>query len=60
MSDKTPDPKLDDHPSWNTERHPANRVSGDDPSTGAQAFCLTPLGDEAGSRSIGGRSRQDR
>jgi len=41
-------PKLDAHPDSNTEKDPADWVSGDDPITGAQASYLTTLSEEAG------------
>lgn len=48
MSDKLPNPKLEDHPGSNTEKDPSQWVSGDDPMTGAQASYLTTLSEEAG------------
>lgn len=47
MSDQTHNPKLDEHPGSNTEKDPADWVSGDDPMTGAQASYLTTLSEEA-------------
>ena len=41
-------PKLDEHPGSNTEKDPADWVSGDEPMTGAQASYLTTLSEEAG------------
>ena len=41
-------PKLDPHPGSNTEKDPADWVSGDDPMTGAQASYLKTLSEEAG------------
>jgi hypothetical protein len=41
-------PKLDAQPGSNTEKDPADWVSGDDPMTGAQASYLTTLSEEAG------------
>jgi len=40
-------PKLDEIPGSNTQKDPANWVSGDDPMTGAQASYLTTLSEEA-------------
>jgi hypothetical protein len=40
-------PKLDENPGSNTQKDPANWVSGDDPMTGAQASYLTTLTEEA-------------
>ncbi|WP_277969432.1 DUF3072 domain-containing protein [Sphingomonas echinoides] len=40
-------PKLDEHPDSNTEKDPADWVSGGDPMTGAQASYLTTLAEEA-------------
>jgi hypothetical protein len=40
-------PKLDENPGSNTQKDPANWVSGDDPMTGAQASYLTTLSEEA-------------
>ena len=48
MADQLHNPKLDEHPGSNTEKDPANWVSGDDPMTGAQASYLTTLSEEAG------------
>lgn len=48
MSEQLHNPKLDDHPGSNTEKDPADWVSGDDPMTGAQASYLTTLCEEAG------------
>jgi hypothetical protein len=47
MTDTLHNPKLDDHPGSNTEKDPAEWVSGDDPMTGAQASYLTTLCEEA-------------
>lgn len=48
MTDQLHNPKLDEHPGSNTEKNPANWVSGDEPMTGAQASYLTTLSEEAG------------
>jgi len=48
MSDEISNPKLDENPPSNTEKDPADWVSGDDPMTGAQASYLTTLSEEAG------------
>jgi len=48
MTDQLDNPKLEDRPGSNTEKDPANWVSGDDPMTGAQASYLTTLSEEAG------------
>jgi hypothetical protein len=48
MSEHLHNPKLDEHPGSNTEKDPADWVSGDDPMTGAQASYLTTLCEEAG------------
>lgn len=48
MSDEMHNPKLDDHPSSNTEKDPVNWTSGDDPMTGSQASYLATLTEEAG------------
>lgn len=48
MTDTLHNPKLDEHPTSNTEKDPENWVSGDDPMTGAQASYLTTLSEEAG------------
>jgi hypothetical protein len=48
MTDQLHNPKLDEHPGSNTEKDPANWVSGDEPMTGAQASYLTTLSEEAG------------
>ncbi|KQM18981.1 DUF3072 domain-containing protein [Novosphingobium sp. Leaf2] len=48
MNDHLHNPKLDEHPGSNTEKDPADWVSGDDPMTGAQASYLTTLCEEAG------------
>lgn len=48
MADEMPNPKLEEHPASNTEKDPADWVSGDDPMTGAQASYLTTLSEEAG------------
>lgn len=47
MSAKLKNPKLDDHPGSNTEKDPADWVTGDEPMTGAQASYLTTLSEEA-------------
>lgn len=39
-------PKLDPHPSGNTEKDPSDWVSGDDAMTGAQASYLKTLSEE--------------
>lgn len=41
-------PKLDPNPASNTEKDPADWVSGDDPMTGAQASYLKTLSEEMG------------
>ena len=48
MTEQLHNPKLDEHPASNTEKDPANWVSGGDPMTGAQASYLTTLCEEAG------------
>ena len=48
MSEHIHNPKLDEHPGSNTEKDPADWVSGDEPITGAQASYLTTLSEEAG------------
>lgn len=48
MTDQLHNPKLDEHPGSNTEKDPADWVSGDEPMTGAQASYLTTLSEEAG------------
>ncbi len=48
MAEQLHNPKLDEHPGSNTEKDPADWVSGDDPMTGAQASYLTTLSEEAG------------
>jgi len=48
MTDTMHNPKLDEHPGSNTEKDPEDWVSSDDPMTGAQAFYLTTLCEEAG------------
>ena len=48
MTSQLNNPKLDEHPGSNTEKDPANWVSGDDPMTGAQSSYLTTLSEEAG------------
>jgi len=48
MADQLHNPKLDEHPGSNTEKDPADWVSGDEPMTGAQASYLTTLSEEAG------------
>jgi hypothetical protein len=40
--------KLEEHSGSNTEKDPADWVSGDDPMTGAQASYLATLSEEAG------------
>jgi hypothetical protein len=40
-------PKLDPHPTSNTEKDPEDWLSGDEPMTGAQASYLTTLSEEA-------------
>jgi hypothetical protein len=40
-------PKRDAHPPGNTEKDPADWVSGDEPMTGAQASYLKTLSEEA-------------
>ncbi len=47
MSTSTPNSKLDDVPSSNAEKDPADWVSGDEPMTGAQASYLTTLSEQA-------------
>jgi len=47
MSEPLHNPKLDEHPSSNTEKDPEDWVSGDEPMTGAQASYLTTLSEEA-------------
>ena len=47
MADTPHNPKLDQHPASNTEKDPAQWVSGGDPMTGAQASYLTTLSEEA-------------
>lgn len=42
----TANPKLDPHPGGNTEKDPADWVSGDDAMTGAQASYLKTLSEE--------------
>lgn len=48
MTEHLHNPKLDKHPSSNTEKDPQDWVSGDDPMTGAQGSYLTTLCEEAG------------
>jgi len=48
MREQLHNPKLEDRPGSNTEKDPANWVSGDDPITGAQASYLATLCEEAG------------
>lgn len=48
MDQQMHNPKLDEHPASNTEKDPADWVSGDDPMTGAQASYLATLSEEAG------------
>ncbi len=47
MAEQLHNPKLDEHPDSNTEKDPADWVSGGDPMTGAQASYLTTLCEEA-------------
>ena len=47
MDETLHNPKLDEHPDSNTEKNPADWVSGDDPMTGAQASYLTTLCEQA-------------
>ncbi len=48
MSGDDRNPKLDPHPGSNTEKNPANWISGDEPMTGAQRSYLTTLSEEVG------------
>ena len=49
MSDATiHNPKHDDHPGSNTQKDPADWVSGGETLTGAQASYLATLSEEAG------------
>jgi hypothetical protein len=48
MTDHLHNPKLDEHPTSNAEKDPANWVSGNEPITGAQASYLATLCEEAG------------
>jgi hypothetical protein len=48
MAEPIHNPKLEEHPGSNTEKDPADWVSGGDPMTGAQASYLTTLSEEAG------------
>ena len=48
MTQQLHNPKLDENPGSNTEKDPADWVSGDDPMTGAQASYLATLSEEAG------------
>lgn len=48
MTNTLHNPKLDEHPGSNTQKDPADWVSGDDPITGAQASYLATLSEEAG------------
>lgn len=41
-------PKMDPHPTGNTEKDPSDWVSGDDAMTGAQASYLKTLSEETG------------
>ena len=50
MVDTMQNPKLADHPASNTEKDPADWVSGDEPMTGAQASYLSTLCEEAGEK----------
>ena len=43
-------PKLDPHPGSNTEKDPADWVTGDEPMTGAQASSLKTLSEDLGWR----------
>ena len=45
MSDHNP--KLDPHPTSNTEKNPDDWTTGDEPMTGAQASYLKTLSEEA-------------
>jgi len=47
MTEQFHNPKLEEHPGSNTEKDPADWVSGDEPMTGAQASYLTTLCEEA-------------
>jgi hypothetical protein len=47
MANQLHNPKLEPHPSSNTEKDPDDWVSGDEPMTGAQASYLTTLAEEA-------------
>ncbi len=47
MSDQSQNPKQDPNPGSNTEKDPADWVSGDEPITGAQLSYLTTLSEEA-------------
>jgi hypothetical protein len=47
MSTQQPNPKLEPHPSSNTEKDPDDWVSGNEPMTGAQQSYLTTLSEEA-------------
>lgn len=48
MSNPMHNPKLAENPGSNTEKDPAEWVSGDEPMTGAQASYLATLSEEAG------------
>ena len=50
MAEEMHNPKFDEHPGSNTEKNPAEWVSGDDPMTGAQASYLATLSEEAGEK----------
>ena len=47
MADPELNPKQDPNPGSNTEKDPADWVSGDEPITGAQLSYLTTLSEEA-------------
>lgn len=47
MDENLHNPKLDEHPGSNTEKDPADWVSGGDPMTGAQASYLATSCGEA-------------
>jgi hypothetical protein len=48
MTEHLHNPKLDEYPASNTEKDPANWVSGHEPITGAQASYLATLCEETG------------
>ena len=48
MTEQIHNPKLEPEPGSNTQKAPANWVSGGDPMTGAQASYLQTLSEEAG------------